>query len=205
MPEGQGFFATSGTSFFATSGTGFFATSGTGGAAARPHGDRVVAELQELQRRYGRGRNIEIVPVDTAGFTTSVITQRITQTINQLATAHPGANFVVNMSFAVIPCDQLATLAIYDALMHEANSQLAGDLTALQEIFNSMMASGVFSGSPRSGDEFSSFFTQNCDRRGRCRSAGSVVIPVAAAGNSSAPFPFYPAAWSGSRQRQRQR
>ena len=198
VPEGQSFFATSGTSFFATSGTGFFATSGTGAQAAQtPHGVRVSTELQELVKKYGGQNKIDIVPVDTDGYTTSLIADRINQTITQLSARSPNASFVVNMSFAVVPCAALADLAVYDALMHQADADLAGDLDAMQAIFASMMSSGVFNQSLTSNDNLQGFVTTKCNRRSVCTSGTSQVIMVAASGNSGASFPFYPAAWSG--------
>jgi len=198
VPEGQSFFATSGTSFFATSGTGFFATSGTGAQAAPvPHGVRVATELQQLVKTHKAQNQIDIVPVDTDGYTTSLITDRITQTITQLSSQHPNASFVVNMSFAVIPCAALADLAVYDALMHQADSDLAGDLDAMQAVFASMMSSGVFNQTLTSNDNLQGFVTTKCNRRSVCASGTNPVILVAASGNSSAAFPFYPAAWNG--------
>ncbi len=104
VTEGQGFFATGGTSFFATGGTGFFATGGTGPTSAIPHGLRIVAELTDIQKQY-KDAPIQIVPVDTQGFSTSVIADNITQKINQIVARDPNAKFVINMSFAVIPCE----------------------------------------------------------------------------------------------------
>jgi Subtilase family len=198
VPEGQSFFATSGTSFFATSGTGFFATSGTGSQAAPlPHGVRVSAQLQELIKKYGGQNKIDVVPVDTDGYTTSLISDRITQTITQLSNQHPNASFVVNMSFAVVPCAALADLAVYDALMHQADADLAGDLDAMQAVFTSMMSSGVFDQSLTSNDNLQGLVNARCNRRSVCNSGTNKVILVAASGNSGASFPFYPAAWNG--------
>ncbi len=199
VPEGQGFFATSGTGFFATSGTGFFATSGTNAqGAAQPHGIRVAAEIQELIRNYGRGLPIDMVQVDTDGYTTSLIADRVNQIITQLSATHPNASFVINMSFAVVPCGALADLAVYDALMHQADADLAGDLDAMQAIFQQMVASGIYNATPNTTDALATFLDNRCRSAGQtCISGTNRVIMVAAAGNSSAAFPFYPAAWSG--------
>ncbi|HVU10354.1 MAG TPA: S8 family serine peptidase [Phototrophicaceae bacterium] len=204
IPEGQSFFATSGTSFFATSGTGFFATSGTNNgtptaqSAPQPHGVRVSNEIRQLVQQYGSNLPIDVVPVDTNGYTTTVITNRLTQTIAQLSGRNPNASFVVNMSFAVVPCSALADLAVYEAMMEQTDADLAGDLTAMQAVFTQLLASGVYNSPLVGNDALQSTLTTACrGRRAACNSGNHPVIMVAAAGNSSEPFPFFPAAWNG--------
>jgi Subtilase family len=197
VTEGQGFFATGGTSFFATGGTGFFATGGTGASGAIPHGRRIVAELQDLQQQY-HSAPIQIVQVDTQGFTTSVIADNLTRKINQIVASDPNAKFVVNMSFAVIPCGALATLAIYDALMHQVDADLSGNLDAMREVFNELLATGVLDSPLNSNDDLQNLVQEKCNASGTtCRTGTNPIIMVAAAGNSSEPFPFFPAAWRG--------
>ncbi|MFN8530477.1 MAG: hypothetical protein U0670_17885 [Anaerolineae bacterium] len=213
IPEGESAFTTGGASAFTTGGASAFTTGGasgfttggaggftTGGAgfSTQPHGVRVQALLNELLTQHGNGANIIIQPIDIEGFSTSVILDRIQTAIGQIAVRSPGASIVINMSFAVVPCTSLGTLAAYDAMMSQLDPSIAGDMAALQSFFDEMTASGVYTAQPSTNDPLSSFIRSNCDaNQRRCQYANvNTIIPVAASGNDAAHYPYYPAAWS---------
>jgi NAD(P)-dependent dehydrogenase (short-subunit alcohol dehydrogenase family) len=194
---GASVFATGGASVFATGGAGVFATGGAGFANAT-HGERVVRLLQELQFYFAPDADIVIEEVDTAGFTTSILLERIQQKIEEIAASDPGAPIVINMSFAIVPCQTVGTLAAYDALMRQFDPNIAGDMAALQTFFADLIASGVYSNPLNGSDTLLGFFGEVCDPERRCQYADAgTIIAVAAAGNAGETFPYYPAAFSG--------
>lgn len=206
IPEGQGFFSTGGASFFSTGGAGWFSTGGAGFSNA-PHGERVMAQLEELKAEFAPDAPITIVAVDTAGFTTSVIMQNIASAINEIAEKDPGAHIVINMSFAVIPCENVGSLAAYDAAMSQFDPQTEEDLAALQAFFAAVLVSGTYQAPLHADDQLISFITDICPQTAvrsaratantcQTRGVGS-IIAVAAAGNSGEPFPYAPAQWAG--------
>ncbi|MDX2161017.1 MAG: S8 family serine peptidase [bacterium] len=205
IPEGEGTFTTGGAGTFTTSGASTFTTGGagtftTGGAGfvSTPHGVRVESLLNDLKARYAPNAPIIVRRVDTEGFTTSVIINRITGVMRDIQRESPGAHIVINMSFAVVPCTTLGTLAAYDALMRELDPTVAADMAALQTFFNELVGSGLYDTQPLAQDAVESFLVQNCDpARRACRYSGmtGTIIPVAAAGNEGESFPYYPAAW----------
>jgi hypothetical protein len=80
----------------------------TTGAAQFPNASadlqQAIRDLEQWQLDNG---NVLLVALDTEGYTTSVIAQRIPATIDLLEQEFGISRFVVNMSFAVIPCDLL--------------------------------------------------------------------------------------------------
>lgn len=209
IPEGQGFFSTGGASFFSTGGAGWFSTGGAGFSNA-PHGERVMAQLEELKAEFAPDAPITMVAVDTEGFTTSVIMQNIASAINEIAEKDPGAHIVINMSFAVIPCENVGSLAAYDAAMSQFDPQTEEDLAALQAFFAAVLVSGTYQAPLHGDDALISFITDICPQAAQaalrtaratanpCQSRGvGSIIAVAAAGNSGEPFPYAPAQWAG--------
>jgi hypothetical protein len=201
IPEGQGFFSTGGASFFSTGGAGWFSTGGAGMSSA-PHGDRVMAQLEELKGIVAPDAPITFIPVDTDGFTTSVIMNNISAAISDITVNDPGANIVINMSFAVIPCTQVGSLAAYDAMMSQFDPQTEEDLAALQAFFAAVVTSGVYEQPLNSGDGLLNFISQSCPEGGAesggCEISGAgIVIAIAAAGNAGENFPYAPAQWGG--------
>ncbi len=203
--EGESIFSTGGASIFSTGGASIFSTGGagifsTGGAgySTQPHGVRVEALVNELITQNAPDAQIIVRRVDTAGFTTSVILERLQSELNTISSSSPGADVVVNMSFAVVPCTSIGTLAAYDAMMRQLDPTVAGDMAALQAFFDEIVASGVLSAPLNSSDAMNTFLTQSCnaaEQRCSYTSLGD-VIPVAAAGNAAAAYPYFPAAWS---------
>lgn len=213
-PEGTGFFATDGTGFFATDGTGFFATDGTGQPGRATHGDRVQGLVEELLATYGKGYDIRVERVDTAGFDIDAVTQRLTDTIEQIWRREPNAQIVVNMSFAVIPCDVVPDLAVYDKLMRQFDPELQEDLLGLQEIFRTIVTFEPFNRKLAGGGTYNAVFCENeriPEQAARARERlcqvenDPNIVLIGASGNGvfqtdsgrqvGADFPFYPAAW----------
>ncbi len=195
--EGESIFSTGGASIFSTGGASIFSTGGAG-FTTQPHGVRVEALVNELITQYAPDAQIVVRRIDTAGFATSVILDRLEQELASISSTSPGADIVVNMSFAVVPCTSIGTLAAYDAMMRQLDPTVAGDMAALQAFFDEIVASGVLSAPPNAGDAMNGFLTENCnaaERRCNYPSLGD-VIPVAASGNAGAAYPYFPAAWS---------
>lgn len=195
--EGESIFSTGGASIFSTGGASIFSTGGAG-FSTQPHGVRVEALVNELIAQYAPDAQIIVRRVDTAGFTTSVILDRLQRELAAISNLSPGADVVVNMSFAVVPCTSIGTLAAYDAMMRQLDPTVAGDMAALQAFFDEIVASGVLTAPLNAGDVMNGFLTQNCNASERRCSYSSLgdVIPVAASGNAGAAYPYFPAAWS---------
>jgi hypothetical protein len=211
-PEGQ--------NYYNTGGANYYNTGGAGGDSSTPHGQRVLSELDGLNQTYGGGHNISIVDVPAPGYTTTVITRSIVDAILNA----PDANFVINMSFAVVPCAKFADFVTYDAVMRllaEQSGDLAQDVAALDKmrqvvewLVGASRAAVDFQ-NLNPGDPLFALFSGNfCDPEYNADSAyylelqdgeacgdinsrveGGAVIPVGSAGNDGVPFPYYPAAW----------
>ncbi len=68
----------------------------------------------------------------------------------------------------------------------------------MQAVFDELLATGVFNSPLRSNDQLQSLVAEKCNSgRTTCTNGSNPIIMVAAAGNSSEPFPFFPAAWGG--------
>jgi len=77
--------------------------------------------------RWGSGEDegdIWLVAIDTDQYTTNVIGSRIEEAIQLMARQFSLNKFVINMSFAVIPCDDVLTRQDYEATLNEP--QFAG-------------------------------------------------------------------------------
>jgi hypothetical protein len=162
------------------------------GASADPidetHGDLVYAQLEELVGDANAGSVIDLVQVDIQGVTTDVAGDRIGDAVAN----HPADFHVVNMSFAVIPCEYIAGFADFESQLMDART--AKDLNKYRGLFQRAVVfydNTVFP--PMSNraqnetdlDPLQSLFT----------SLRGSVVPVAAAGNFGLDFPFWPGAW----------
>ena len=194
---GASVFSSGGASAFSSGGAGAFSSGGAGLADA-PHGQRVQGLLQALKDTFAPNADIVIRPVDTEGFTTSILLERIQEEIEAIAAEDMGAPIVINMSFAIVPCTTVGTLAAYDALMSQFDPNIAGDMAALQTFFASLIDSGIYSEPLNGSDTLLGFFGEVCDSNEACQYADSgEIIAVAAAGNEGEPFPYFPAAFEG--------
>jgi hypothetical protein len=206
--EGLGFFGAGGTGFFGAGGTGFFGAGGTGQQSAA-HGYRVRALLDDLNSRFGSDVTIEIVPVDTENFDIRTLGTNLVQAVIDVRDAKPDEPIVVNLSFGIIPCESIATLAVYEGLMLKFDAGLAEDLAWLREIFRAMVGSGALSQKALNDPSLASTFCETPEKASEsdlCQSKTEVpLILVGAAGNGSYeaqagnqigdPFPYIPAAW----------
>lgn len=215
-PEGQSVFTTGGTSVFTTGGTSVFTTGGTEetGASDIPHGERVYALLEELVSQQGGSADIRLERVDTGDFRTQTIATNLQATIDRIQTEDPTMNFVVNMSFAVVPCMAVPTLAEYQRLMEQFATEDEANLAWLQQIFRHLIQSNTMRQPVVANDFFEQYFGKVCPARGEdpsgenafsCQQDASQIIFVGAAGNGTyvdelnaqigPDFPYYPAAW----------
>jgi hypothetical protein len=212
--SGQSLFVTEGTNLFVTEGTNLFVTEGTVGASNpnnRPHGVRVREVAETLVEEYGDDLPIEIVNVPVEGYLMSNVAGAIEQAIQENGTEK---HYVVNMSFAVIPCQNMETLLKYDALLrgvsnsdvdNRTDEQLVNSLDALLALIYSLTNSDVYTESPNAADALLTFTEENCGSDG-CAEQSSRIVFVGAAGNGAilpdasgnyaATFPYYPAAWN---------
>lgn len=99
---------------FTTDGQGHYGNDGAGGTD-NPHGEVVLTLVEALIPVYDpyAPHRVSVEDVDTNHYTTSGIAYEIETKMADFG----GANFVINMSFAIIPCDLLPTLAFYEAYL----------------------------------------------------------------------------------------
>jgi hypothetical protein len=185
--EGEDFYTTGGTDVgFFLSEADFYTTGGTGGSTTgSTHGALVQQELNALA---GNNPYIMLVPVPITGFKTSQVKSAIDQAIQTTS----ADNYVINMSFAVTPCVKIPLLVVYDPLMRKLAPQLAGDMDALYQLFQQLAGPTQYEPLSRTSDPlfiYLSGLRDISDARGNPK-----YVAVAAAGNGSAPYPFYPAA-----------
>jgi hypothetical protein len=166
----------------------YFARGASAAPITEPHGAIVVEELSGLLDDVG-ATNIDLVQVDIQGLTTA-------DAADQIATAldDTDADFVVlNMSFAIIPCEFVQDFADYQTQL--MNAQNAGDVNRHRSLFRRAVIfydDTVFPAmSQRAQDlqDLDPLQTLFTDRNAN-------VIPVASAGNFGMDYPFWPAAWA---------
>lgn len=182
-------FATRGAGFavrgagFATRGAGF-ATRGADGSMEIniPHGKIVTWQLEELDYWYGDNVDVNIVKVRANDYRTDRIASLLEKKIRR-----SDADFIViNMSFAVIPCAMVETLAEYEAELQDSDDY--DELIELEARFQELIDTVWLPQMDTIGDdEIGDVIEENISR----------VIPVASAGNFGLTFPFYPAGWDG--------
>jgi hypothetical protein len=83
---------------------------------------------------------IYLVPVDTSNYRTTMVTQRITETINTLNSLGI-ERFVLNMSFVIMPCDlglDISTHSLYESYMHLITT--TRDIRGLEDTLNSLLS-----------------------------------------------------------------
>ena len=84
--------------------------------------------------------NILLVKVDTLGYTTSIIGDRITNAVAALENQFSIDRFVINMSFGIIPCDSGFGLSSSEDLYNEYLYTIGQDPTLIdfQDDFDSL-------------------------------------------------------------------
>jgi hypothetical protein len=199
---------TEGTGFYAAGGSGFYAAGGSG-LEPFAHGYRVMALLEDFDSRYGMNVNIQFEQVDTEGFRMDTLADKLVQKIIEVRGNYPDGPIVVNMSFGLIPCEGVASLAIYEKLMLQYDPDLAEDAAWLREIFRAMVGTGIMTQTPLGDPTFNETFCEaypEAQEIGMCdQEPDAPIIFVSASGNGAYntptgqpigdPFPYYPAAW----------
>jgi hypothetical protein len=224
-PEGTSLFVTEGASLFVTEGASLFVTEGaslfvTEGAAMsiRPHGERVQREFDELLGLPpAQGLDIHWETLDVKGFVFPVIAQELNTKIDEIRAADPRMRIVVNMSFAIVPCDKVTDIAAYTRLLREFVIEEGGDPNnpwAFEQVLKALYQEDVFHAKPVGAGTFQSEFCPDGEAFAACEeyppgqeeppSMDRTLYFVAASGNGikdengvslGVEYPFYPAAW----------
>ena len=164
-PEATGAFVTEGASAFVTEGASAFITEGasafvTEGATAfvtegaslwdQPHGERIKLEFDELLKLpQAQGLDIRLHVLDADGFVFPVLAQKLDQTIKEIRTADPNMRIVVNMSFAIVPCEKVTDIAAYTRLLREFVVKEGGDdASAFAQVLGALYTEDIFHTAP---------------------------------------------------------
>ncbi len=224
-PEGTAAFVTEGTAAFVTEGTAAFVTEGTGafvteGTAAfvtegtslwdQPHGQRIQMEFEEmLKLPQAQGLDIRLQVLDAQGFVFPDIAQKLNEMITDIRSQDPNMRIVVNMSFAIVPCEKVTDIVAYTRLLREF-AGVDGDPTAFAQVLGALYTEDIFH-TTLTGT-FQSEFCPQGDSSVICteyaadqeKTAEHTIYFVGASGNGlldengtriGLDFPFYPAAW----------
>lgn len=213
MTEGSGFFDIEGSGFFDIEGSGFFDIEGSGGVTVADvaHGKRVAAEFAYLDEKYGSQVTIDFERVDISGFNMAEISKQIALKIAEIRRDDPERPIVVNMSFALVPCESVPTIAIYAALIGEFDPGAEEQLAWMRETFRAILDTGILR-QDLAGE--TTFDATMCAVSEEAREVGMCdpndektppIIFVAASGNGvhveppeqrvGEEYPFYPAAF----------
>lgn len=153
-----------------------------------PHGDLVLAQINDLLDDAVAADAIAVVPVDIQGVTTDVAASRISDALDD----HAADFYVVNMSFVIVPCEYIEGFAAFESQMLDARD--AKDLNKYRGLFQRAVVfydNTVFpamSQRAQNATDLDPLQTLLVGLR-------NTVIPVAAAGNFGLDFPFWPGAW----------
>lgn len=153
-----------------------------------PHGELVLAELEELVADAGAEGFITLVPVDIHGATTDEVAAQIEDALDE----HPADVYVVNMSFAIIPCEYLQALAEFGGQLLDARN--AKNLNRYRSLFQRAVV--FYNGTVFPAMSQKAQTETDLDPLQSLLAARTAdVIAVAAAGNFGLDFPFWPGAW----------
>lgn len=150
------------------------------------HGDLVMAQIEEMLADVGSP--IPLVPVEIQGLTTDQVAGALLDAV----AAHPADVYVINMSFAIIPCEHIQAFAEFGGLMLSARD--AKDLNRYRGLFKRSVlfyddtVFPVMSQKAQNAQDLDPLQTALV-------SLGAQAIPVAAAGNFGLDYPFWPGAW----------
>ncbi len=222
-PEGSAIFVTEGASTFVTEGASVFVTEGastfvTEGAAmsAQPHGQRVQKEIVELLTLpQAQGLNIQWRVLEADGFVFPELAQKLDAMINEIRAKDSNMRIVVNMSFAIVPCEKVTDIAAYTRLLREFVIEEGGsDLAVFEQVLKALYQEDIFHTRPVGEGTFQSEFCPGGESLAACAEYPPDWEPpvgpdrtlyfVAASGNGikdengkplGVDFPFYPAAW----------
>lgn len=163
------------------------------GAAAgdpitEPHGELVYAQFEEMVTDLQAEDFVRLVRVDVQGLTT----EDVAAAIEQAMLDEPADVYVVNMSFALIPCDFITDLAGFEQqLGNAARANNQNDYRAVFQRAVLFYDQTVFPVNAQSYQEqvdldpLQAWFDTN----------NGNVVPIASAGNFGLDYPFWPGAW----------
>jgi hypothetical protein len=215
-PEGTSIFATGGASIFATDGASVIITDGKS-LWDQPHGERVKKELDELKDLLGppnpQGPEIDLEVLNAHGFAFPQIASDLDAMITDIRTENPNMRIVVNMSFAIVPCEKVTDIVTYTRLLREfIVDENGSDAWVFEQTLDTLFQEGSFRGRLAGPGTFQ---TELCPE-GKPYTACVDYPPegepdpnrklyfVAASGNGikdenfvslGVGYPFYPAAW----------
>ncbi len=162
------------------------------GVSAEPveaaHGNLVYSQLEDLLAESPADGAITLVAVDIHGLTTDAVAELVTETVAD----NPADFYVLNMSFAVIPCDYVEAFAEYGTQL--ASARGAKNLNRYRGLFQRAVVfydDTVFPAMSQRAQD-----TQDFDPLQEAIIAlGDNVVAIASAGNFGMDFPFWPGAW----------
>lgn len=153
-----------------------------------PHGELVLEQLEEMVAEADAGGFITLVPVDIHGATTEEAADRIAEALDE----NPADAYVVNMSFAIMPCEYLEAFAQFGGELLDARS--ARNLNRYRSIFQRAVLFYDDTVFPVMSQKAQTE-TDLDPIQGLLAARSEDVIPVAAAGNFGLDYPFWPGAW----------
>lgn len=161
----------------------------TGTVEEATHGDLVFAQLEEMLEDAGVDSAISLVPIDMHGLTAESLVNEILDTMN----ANPANVYVVNMSFALIPCDYVVAYTELQSDLIEARE--AQDLNQYRSLLRRAVVFYDDTVFPAMSQHAQQMVNLN-PLQDLFVEQGALIIPVAAAGNYGLNFPFWPGAWA---------
>lgn len=159
-----------------------------GTAQETPHGELVFAQLEELLEDAGVASVISLLPVDMHGLTAESLVTEISDTM----AANPASVYVVNMSFALIPCEYVVAYTELQSDLIEARE--AQDLNQYRSLLRRAVVFYDDTVFPVMSQHAQQMVNLN-PLQDLFVEQGALIIPVAAAGNYGLNFPFWPGAW----------
>lgn len=163
-PEGQGHASLQGAGHASLQGAGHASLQGAGDVIY--HGETVYGQFELLlterggrlqaestgQDQFGEswmrgvqqwaledGGEVLLVGVDTIGYSTDVIAQRIPEALDLIEEGLGLRRFVVNMSFAIVPCDSILEGLEAGAALDEYKAILADEFPELAALFDRLV------------------------------------------------------------------
>lgn len=213
VTEGTGAFVTEGTTAFVTEGTTAFVTEGTS-LWDQPHGQRIQLEFEEMLRLpEAQGLDIRVRVLEADGFVFPELAAKLDQMVAEVRAEDPNMRIVVNMSFAMVPCEKVTDIVAYTRLLREFVIEEGGsDPTPFSEVIGALYAEDVFHTPLKGEGTFQSEFCPGDEPSAFAICAGleeqaevqRTIYFVGASGNGlrdesgtliGVDFPFFPAAW----------
>jgi hypothetical protein len=162
------------------------------GVSAEPvevtHGELVYGELEELLEDASAESAITLVQVDIHGLTTEAVAEQVADAIDE----NEADFYVINMSFAIIPCEYVDAFAQYSTQLMDARE--AKNLNSYRGLFQRAVVfydSTVFPVMSHRAQQ-----AQDLDPLQEVLADLSAnAVAVASAGNFGLDFPFWPGAW----------